>query len=107
MREAIESAAPACGELGRVVEHPFKICQTLSENLSLQQPRAFRPGDPDVIPVYRKIFENRIQNRFQNRLILNSVFIDFRSQMETKRSQKSIKIKIETSSNLDSIFVRI
>ena len=41
--EAFKSAAPACGELGRVVEHPFKICQTLSENLSLQKIRPSLP----------------------------------------------------------------
>ena len=77
MRGAIESAAPACGELGRVVEHPFKICQTLSENLSLQQPRAFRPGDPDSIPFYLKIVQNRIPNRFQKSLDLLFGFYRF------------------------------
>ena len=65
------------GARGRVVEHPFKICQTLSKNLSLQQPHAFRPGDPDVIPVYRKVVENRIQNRFQKSLDLSFGFYRF------------------------------
>ena len=48
--EAFRSAAPACGEPGRDAKHPFKICQTLSENLSLQQPRPFRRADPNSIP---------------------------------------------------------
>ena len=46
--EAFRSAAPACGEPGRDAEHLFKICQTLSENLSLQQLRPFRRGDPTI-----------------------------------------------------------
>ena len=33
--EAVRSAAPACGGPGRDAKHRCKICQTLSENLSL------------------------------------------------------------------------
>ena len=108
MREAIESAAPACGELGRVTRHPFKICQTLSENLSLQQPRAFRPGEPDSIPFYLKIVQNRIPNRFQNSLDVVFGFYRFSHPKWTPKEVKNQqKIKLTTSLNIDSIFVRI
>ena len=80
MREAIESAAPACGEPGRDAEHRFKICQTLSENLSLQQPRAFRPGDPDVTHFISKSSKIASEIASKIRLIFSLVFIDFRSQ---------------------------
>jgi len=114
MRETIESAAPACGEPGRVAEHRFKICQTLSENLSLQQPRAFRPGEPrrprchpDSIPFYLKIVQNRIPNRFQKSLDFLVRFLSILgAKMETKIAPKSTKIDLETSSNPESDFAR-
>ena len=81
--EAFRSAAPACGEPGRDAKHRFKICQTLSENFSLQQLRPFRrgdPGDPDSIALYLKIVQNRIPNRFQKSLDFLFVFYRFSDQ---------------------------
>ena len=66
--EAFISAAPACGEPGRDAEHPFKICQTLSENLSLKQPRPFRRATPILSHFGSKIVPNRVQNRFKKTL---------------------------------------
>ena len=83
MREAIESAAPACGEPGRDAKHRFKIFQTLSENLSLQQLRPFRraaPGSARAIPIpcaFGAVFiKNRIQNRFEN--LMDCLFDSYR-----------------------------
>ena len=54
--------------VGRDAEHPFKICQTLSNLSSLQQPRPFRRAY--LAHFGSKIVQNRIQNRFQNSLDL-------------------------------------
>ena len=91
MREAIESAAPACGELGRVTRHPFKICQTLSENLSLQQPRPFRRATPIRSHFLSKSSKIASQIVSKNRLIFSWVFIDFRDQNGDQNSSKTDK----------------
>jgi len=106
----LESAAPACGEPGRVTEHPFKICQTLSENLSLQQPRPFRRADPERPRFDGTFSQNRPKSHPKSLPKFARFLVGFLSilgaKMETKIAPKPIKIDLETSSNPESDFAR-
>ena len=61
--DAFRSAALGLPRCRACSEHPFKIYQTLSENLSLQQPRPFRRADPIRPRCHSILSQNRPTSR--------------------------------------------